>query len=180
MRSIYLTCLFLLTLYLFSCSKSDDLVIDDYSTVKFNQVSIIDSLFRDSIKLSFFNSSGVVYLEALLKGVSTTERDGRMIIGGQFNATNLKGNFQTSSFNFYYTPKAYHQYPHSFNWWEDTIGDDYYTDYRFNNIFSEFSNLQFHISENYQLDSVTINVVANSRLDSLYGSPSFIRFYQKK
>lgn len=165
-------------LLLIACDK-EKLVLNDYSTNTFNEVVIIDSLFRDSMTLSFFNSSGVKYLDFDLINVNTNYDNGNFSIGGQFTFINLLGNQMTSVFQFYYVPPATDNYLPGFRWWTDKIGTTYYSNYNLNDMLWSGDNVQFHISGDYQLDSVTFNPIVNYNCDSLYGTPSLARFYAK-
>jgi hypothetical protein len=169
-------------LLLISCEK-ETLVLNDYSTNTFTKVVIIDSLFKDSMTLSLFNGSGVKYLNFDLNGVSTNENEGYYNIYGQLEVVNLLGNHMSSTFAFNYFPPNYNSgqsnLSGNFLWWNDYIGTNHYSNQNLDNIFYSMNNYQFHISGDYQLDSVTFIPSVNSSCDSLFGSPTIARFYPK-
>ena len=161
-----------------SCGK-EKLVLDDYSTEVFDEVVIIDSLFKDSLTLSFFDNTGAKYLNFNLSSVQTTKVNGNFNIIGQFTVLNLLGNQMTSGFGFTYVPIASSFAWKGFLYWSDYIGTTYYSNTGLNDMLTSMDNIQLHISGDYQLDSVTFIPITNNATDSLFGTPSLARFYPK-
>jgi|GEM_PF-3417789 len=156
--------------------------MDDYSTKSYQEVIIIDSLFKDSMTLSYFDNMGVNYLNFDLTNitVATPQNDNDFYISGQFDVTNLLSNPMTSSFSFHYIPPGNTSSSwHGFLYWNDNIGTTYYSNSNLNAMLYSMDNLQLHTSGDYQLDSVTVTTTINTNCDSLFGNPSYARFYPK-
>jgi len=163
-----------------SCSKEELVLEESIPVTSFEGVSLIDSLInKDNIILTLFDSFNNPYLNINFKFYSINynyyQPHG---ISGEYTFTSLNNlNLQMDFNAWYYYKQDFSDFTNNNDL---TIIEDsirfYSSPYAWINALN-LTSLQYHMTVPYQIDSVTTTPIIPNNYDSLFGKPSYARFY---